>query len=219
MKKDMLGAAVRKLVEIPSEMLGVIYDFLEKLLGSEGQEWFTELKKFLRKEKCWTGIITETIIKLLGTVTIPATTGRFIAKDHFVVDTGEKAKVKISHLGDNFRKNFLNKIEETISETSLRYCSLEKSSRGIPIINELGGDDKAETSLAEMFSLMEKQPNGEKGELLTNNCANIFYIRDSAGVLWAVRCHWYGGGWFVLAYSVGIPHGWGVGSRVFSRNS
>ena len=46
MKKDMLGAVVRKLVEIPSEMLGAIYDFLEKLLGSESQEWLAEFKSF-----------------------------------------------------------------------------------------------------------------------------------------------------------------------------
>lgn len=161
----------------------------------------------------------ESILEFIGTVTVPARTGKFVAKDHFIMDTGKKAKVKIFYLGDNFRKNLLNKIEEAISETTLCSHWFKKSSRDILIISELGGDDKAETSLSEMFSLMEKQPNGEKGDLLVNGCANIFYIRGRAGVLWAVGCDWYGVGWNVRAGSVGDPLGWDGGDRVFSRNS
>ena len=210
--KNMLSEALR-------EIRGMWNQLLVNLEGEQGQEWLTEFKKFLRKEKCWTGVVVETILESLGTITIPATTERFIAKKHFVVDTSKKARVKISYLGDNFRKNFLNKTEEAISETTLRYQRLKKSSRDIPIINELGGEDKAETTLSEMFGLMEMQPNGEEGTLLTNGYANIFYVRDSAGVLWAVRCDCRGGGWSVLADSVAYPLEWDAVSQVFSRNS
>ncbi|MEK7553372.1 MAG: hypothetical protein AAB504_01645 [Patescibacteria group bacterium] len=219
MKKDMLGAVVRKLVEIPSEMLGAIYDFLEKLLGSESQEWLAEFKKFLRKEKYWTGVMAETLLELISTVTMPARLEKFVAKNHFIVDTSRKAKVKIDYLGDNFRNNFLNKIEEAISEIEFRYQKLKKHSRDIPIINELGGDEKAETMLSVIFDLMKMQPNGENGPLITNGYANIFYARDIAGVLWAVHCRWYGGGWGVSAHSVDSPSDWRDGSQVFSRNS
>ena len=162
---------------------------------------------------------SENILDLVSTVTIPATTEEFIARDHFVVDTSKKAKVKISYLGDNFRKNFLGKTEEVIPEITLRYHKLRKSSVDKPIIAELGGEKKAETTLAEMFALMEMQPNGEKGALPTNGYANIFYIYCPTGVLSTVRCSWGGVGWSVGACSVEAPDGWDRGSRVFSRNS
>ena len=210
--KNMLSEALR-------EIRGMWNQLLVNLEGEQGQEWLTEFKKFLRKEKCWTGVVVETILESLGTITIPATTERFIAKNRFVVDTSKKAKVKISFLGDNFRKNFLNKIEEAIPETILRHRELRKSSRDIPIINELGGDDKSETTLSEMFALMEKQPNGEDGHLLTNGYANVFYVRGHDGVLWSVYCYWYDDSWYVRTRSVDDPLEWNAGYRVFSRNS
>ena len=54
MEKNMLGEVVRKIVDLPLETLGVIYDLLEKSSGEARQEWLEELKKFLRKENCWT---------------------------------------------------------------------------------------------------------------------------------------------------------------------
>jgi len=56
----MLGALMRKIVDLSLEMLKVIYDLVEKLSGEAGQEWLAELKKFLRKENCWTGVIENT---------------------------------------------------------------------------------------------------------------------------------------------------------------
>jgi len=218
-KETMLGRILGKIVGLPLEVLKVFYDLVEKLAGENWQEWLTELKKFLRKEKCWTGVVAETLLGFVDTVAVPARSERFVAKDHFIVDTNRKAKVKISYLGDNFRNNFLNKIEEAISETTLRYQKLKKYSRDIPIISELGGEDKAETTLSEMFALMEMQPNGETGTLLTNGYANIFYVRDFDGVLWAVRCRWGGDGWRVGADSVDSPSVWRAGFHSFSRNS
>ena len=66
---------------------------------------------------------------------------------------------------------------------------------------------------------MEAQQNGEKGSLLTNGYANIFYIKDVNGVLRTVRVSWGGGGWYVYAYAVTHPNGWDDGHRVFSRDS
>ncbi|OGE83851.1 MAG: hypothetical protein A3B95_02820 [Candidatus Doudnabacteria bacterium RIFCSPHIGHO2_02_FULL_43_13b] len=159
------------------------------------------------------------ILDLVSTVTIPARTTKFVAKDHFVVNTSGEAKVKISYLGDNFRKHFLGKTEEPTSETTFRCHKLKKLSRDIRIINKLGGEERAETTLSAMFALMEKQPNGEKGALLNNGYANIFYIRDAAGVLWAVYCCWRDDGWYVSVDSVGNPGEWLDGFQVFSRNS
>jgi hypothetical protein len=161
----------------------------------------------------------EPLIQFTDTVTIPACPERFVARDHFIVDTSKKAKVKISYLGDNFKEKFLDKIEQPRQETTLRYGKLLKSSVDEPIIAETGGAEKAETMFAETFALMEKQANGEAGVLLANGYANIFYIRDSAGVLWTVNVSWIDDGWDVYTYSVSNPPGWNAGNQVFARNS
>ena len=164
-------------------------------------------------------ISPEFLIDFIGTFIVPATTKPFIAREHFIIDTSKKAKVRISYLGDNFKENFLGKIEESFAGSTLRYGRLKKSSVDAPIIAELGGEVKAETSLAEMFALMRQQPSGESGALLTNGYANIFYIRDKNRMLWAVYCNWDDGVCNVDAYSVDNPLGWGDGLQVFSRSS
>ncbi|MFH0891374.1 MAG: hypothetical protein V1867_01185 [Candidatus Falkowbacteria bacterium] len=66
MTKDMLGAVVRKIVDLPMEALGTICDLAEKLSGEGGREWLGELKKFLRKEKCWISMVRETFLRLVS---------------------------------------------------------------------------------------------------------------------------------------------------------
>ncbi len=163
---------------------------------------------------------TLSILEFVSTVSIPATAGPFVAKEKFVRGTGRKAK--IGCLGDNFTAWFLNgdgKTEDPISEQTLRYAKLRKASVDDPIIAELGGKAKAETTLAEMFSLMEKQGKGENGVLLNNNYVNIFYIKDKNDVLRTVHVFWDDGGWGVDASSVEYPHKWYGGIQVFSRSS
>lgn len=124
MKKDMLGAIVRRLVGLPDEKLGTFYDFLEKE-GKlfENGEWNNEFKKFLRKEKCW----INTVLKFNGTVNISMTPGSFIAENKFIVDVNNKEKVKIFSIGKYFQKNFLKKIENPVDEVTLNYRSLLKN--------------------------------------------------------------------------------------------
>jgi len=143
-----------------------------------------------------------------------------VAKEKFVQDVGRNANVKISYLGDNFRSWFLSddgKIEDPITEQTLRYYKLRRSSVDGPIMAELGIPEEVETTLSEMFCLMEKQKNGESGVLLNNGYANIFYIKDQSGVRRAVRVSWYGDGWIVDADPVDGPYSWGAGRQVFSR--
>jgi len=214
-----------------AEVAGAITDFFEKLGGPDGTTWLAEFKKFLRKEPCWAnGQVAQatqpkpisSILEFISTVKVSATTSKFVAKDKFVVNTKRNAPVKISYLGDNFTEWFLSgsgKTEDPISEQTLCYHKLRQSSVDSPIITELGGEAKAETTLSEMFSLMEKQKNGEDGVLLNNGYANIFYTKDKNGVLRAVFVYWNDDGWGVIAYSFEYPYRWSDGRRVFSRNS
>jgi hypothetical protein len=166
-------------------------------------------------------VLLPSILDLVSTVVIPATTSKFIAKDKFVVNITRNAPVEISVVFENFTNWFLSgdgKIENPIKEQTLCYHKLRKSSVNNLIIAELGGETKAETTLSEMFYLMEKQKNGGRGILLTNGYANVFIIRDQNGVLRIVDVVWRLG-WIIDATSVDVPRGYGLGYQVFSRNS
>lgn len=208
------------------ELHGPWSDFMDKLQGENGREWFGEFKRFLRKEPCWVGNAVakplSQILEFVGTVTIPATIGKFVAKEKFVVNIKQNAPVKIIYLGANFTAWFLSgdgKIEDTISEQTLRYHKLRESSVDGQIITELGGEAKVETTLSEMFSLMVGQKHGKDDVQLRNRWSNIFYIKGQNGVLRAVNVLWGDGGWYVDACLVGFPSIWVDGSQVFTRNS
>jgi len=201
-------------MKYPNVTLGRVEAVWNKLGGEEGVD------RFLRDEITVSELVrteVESLLEYLGTAIIAATTDKFIAKDKF---TKRSASVKISAVWDNFTTWFLSgdgKTEDPITEQTLRYAKLRQSSMDGPIITEIGGEAKAETNLSEMFSLMEKQKNGESGVLLNNGYANIFYIKDQKGVLRTVGVYWGGGGWDVSADSVGDPSRWVGGDRVFSR--
>lgn len=161
------------------------------------------------------GLNSLSLLELVGTVNVPATTEKFVVLD-YILKLRKKRNV---YTGSNFENWFFNKTVEPISQSVLNCHKLRKGSVDGPIITELGGEAKAETTLAEMFALMEMQANGEDGALLTNGYANIFYIRDINGVLCAVFCFWLGNSWDVLADSVVPPGVWLGGRQVFSRNS
>ncbi len=150
---------------------------------------------------------------------VVATTNKFIVKDNFVVNTKDSAVVRIFCIGKKFKDWFINKIEDPFTASIICGRDLTKDSIDEPILNELGGQEKAETSLTEIFVMMKNQANGSAGNLLTNGYSNIFYVRDIDNVLRAVGVFWDGFGWYVCAYSVESSDEWCAGSRVFSRNS
>ncbi len=157
----------------------------------------------------------------LVTTTSVAACEKFVAKEHFKVDTGRKAKVKIAFLWDTFFKHFLPKTEEGVLAGEIKVHKLLQSSLDAPIMimTELGEPRVFSTTLADLWALLEKQPNGEEGALLVNGYANILYIHDTEGNLWAVSVLWNAGrgGWSVGAFSVGRPSGWDDGRQVLSR--
>lgn len=151
------------------------------------------------------------LLKRIATVTA-GSAQRFVAAEHL-------KEANVGWTGDNFKRLFLNKVEENVPEINLAVSRLERASLDTPILAELG--DNAEVSLVYLFGLLKKQANGEDGILLTNGYANIFYTRDDEGVLWAVGAGWRScyRCWRVEARSVGDPCRWGDGCQVFSRDS
>lgn len=179
-----------------------------------------EMKKILRTALSpFTKTVRAQLLIPVGLADVAAITVPFVARDHFVLNTKKNAPVKISYLGDNFKDWFLGKEDPLFAGSILKYEKLSRSSLDSTIVAELGGGDQAEVTLTEIFSLMKAQKNGEDGPLLTNGYANIFYVRESTGVLRTVFVYWYGYGWHVRAFVVTDPRGWDVEGRVFSRNS
>jgi len=202
-------------------------DRFEKLSNADSQ-WLIQntgeaidlfIAAVVNRAKATTQAVVAILGEIIATVPIPATTEKFVAKDNFKVDISEDAKVKISYLGDNFKKWFTGKTEEPFPGSTVYGRKLNKDSVDGPIIAELGGQEKSETTLSEVYAIMERQPNGKAGELLNNGYANIFYVRDITGTLRAVVVYWDDDGWGVDAVSVEDPHEWYSGDLVFSRNS
>lgn len=158
-----------------------------------------------------------TLLKIQGTITVPALP-RFIASQKFVVDA--KDTPKISYLYRDFRKWFLEKIEEPVEETQIRCMTLVKPSKDKQILSKLG--KKAETTLGQIYALMEYQANSQDDVLLLDEwvATNLFYVRDTNGSLRAVYINWYddGDGWHVYASSVKNSIERSIGTRVFFRN-
>ncbi len=102
-------------------------------------------------------------------------------------------RVRISYLGDNFRKFFLGKIEANVDACAINAHVLKETLTDAPIVDELA--DHAETAVAHLWQLLTKQPNGESGILLTDWRRNVFYIADTHGKLRTVLVHWVGDDW------------------------
>lgn len=156
------------------------------------------------------------LIQAVGEMAFPGATN-FVASEKFVKDISDTATVKISDLGSNFTTWFLGKVEATVAPSTIGYGKLLKFAKAVVILAFLGGETKAETSLAEIFHLISLQANGKVGALLTNGWANIFFVRDASGVLRVVDVYWSGGGWCVRASEASYAVGWRGGHRVFSR--
>ena len=164
-------------------------------------------------------IVRIKIVDVIGTATTSTTADKFVAKDKFITDS---KGIKFKGISGNFTKWFLGgdgKIEEPIGEKVLRYGNLIKHSTDGPIMEELGGETKVETSLTELYDLLIKQSNGEEGVLLTNGHANIFWIRDIGGVMRTFFVCWESGYWLVYVYYNMNPRSWSAGTRVFFRSS
>lgn len=130
--------------------------------------------------------VATSLLEFVGTTIISETTEQFVARDKFVNDTSDKAELKISYLGNNFKKWFLDKKEAPMAESELRIQELKKSEVDGPIIAELGGEEKAKITLAELYGFL-KQAEMSKWF--------VCYVPDKDGLLRAVCVYWYGVGW------------------------
>ena len=141
----------------------------------------------------------------------------FIAKESFVEGKTTDG-VSIVWLGENFKKNFLGKIERNVKAVELKVNRLLEAARDLSkegesgIIPQLGG--KHEIMLAHFFQLLAYKQ--QKKDFTWT----VAYICDENGVvLWVVDADWSTGlgGCYVNAYSVESSGKWVAGAQVVSR--
>ena len=199
--------------------LGRIEAISNKLGGMDGVERFLADEFVLvDPAKAKKGAkVTEPLFTFSGTFKTPGVK-EFIVKQKFIVDTSENARVRISYLGDNFKKYLLQKVERDIAASDLKLSKLKRSQHDLPMSDEepgtiagLGGLTKAETTLYEFYETLAHK------QAVDDFSWTVDYGRDDNGVLWAVDAHWYDGGWLVEADSVTYPYSWRDGDDFVSR--
>lgn len=197
-----LGSAL--LQAIPTDMSSEI---AQGWIGNK-----TGLQKVLREVLCPPTQLLEIVAE-----TLVAGYDRFVAADHLKVDTSKRATLKIALLGNQLMANFRALVEEEVGNASITVHTLHKDWLDVPIVEALG--ENAEIKFGQFLDLLRRQSNGEPGPLLVNGHANIAYIRDVKGELWAVDARWSSRdcGWHVEANSVLSRFRWHAGSRVISH--
>jgi hypothetical protein len=125
--------------------------------------------------------------------------------------------LRIAFWDENFKKWFGNKVEKPVVTSELVVHKLTTEARNTEIVSELGGEAKAEISFSEFHALLSKQGDGQKGVLITNDWANVAYIRDEHGILCVVKANWNDSGWFLYAFPIDDSRKWGAGAPVVSR--
>jgi hypothetical protein len=121
----------------------------------------------------------------------------------------------IGPIGLYFNRHFRNiTLRPDAPTTEIETYDLATSALDKQIRKELPANHVI--SINQFLALIEAQKDGQAGPLLTNGYANIAYIEDENGTVWAVFTHFSVmlGNWFVEAYSVDRPSGWSAGSRV-----
>jgi hypothetical protein len=151
------------------------------------------------------------LLQPLETAVVPATTAPVVIGDFFK----ENTSVKFATVYGEFRGRFFHKKEKPRGEVSYRKYMLLRISPDGPIIAELGGEGKVEGTVTAALALLQRQGNGEAGFLQTNGYANIFYARDKARELCAVRIGWTNTGWVIDAISVLDPLAWNGKHQIF----
>ena len=139
---------------------------------------------------------------------------QFVAANHFL-EGQSREQLQITWIGANFRRHFLNKIEGPAPAREFDVYRLKRFAHNDTIIGEIGGEP--EVMLHDIWVLLTHQSHGEQGPLQTDARPNLFYVRDSTGLLWAVDTVWGGAGWEVGASRLDEPRQWDAQIEVITR--
>lgn len=155
-------------------------------------------------------------LALRATVAVEATIS-FVVRDFFKMGDNGQTKIWMS---DAFKEKVLAFASSTASSSEVRLDKLEltESMNDSQITVELGSPTpfSIDGFLSHTKGLILKQPKGEKGDLLTNGYANIFYVTGNDGRTFAVDVHWNGRQWEFDCREFVEDGWWRAGRCVFS---
>ncbi len=133
------------------------------------------------------------------TIDVQASAGNFVVKDRFFVNYEQRDKLMIAYIVGHFPQWFSGKVEGPVAASTLHYYELQRDAGDKAILSALGGEGRVETTMTEVYALMDRQRSGQGGILAINGWGNIFYVRDEQGVLRVVYVHWCDDAWGVEA--------------------
>ncbi len=123
-----------------------------------------------------------------------------------------KKMVKIAAIEDGFKHRFQSFNKDLLPKRVVCGYDLKQEETDLSVMNIIG--PRFLTRMADLWSMLLRQPNGESGELLTNGMANVFYVFDGKEVC-AVILYWTRSGWHLDACATEDKNQWIVGSRIF----
>lgn len=211
-KNGMIGAVVCALSGMETKYISVIEDAVNRLNSKNAEAWRAQLinvfQKGLSPAETEKNRVVEVkkLLKFLRTVSFDAIPEFVVAEKYREGETVDG--IRVAWLGQNFKANFLKKIERAVPALEMREHELVERSRDPAIIVELGGEEQVETFLAHFWEFLKTADK---------KLWHVRYIRDVNGVLWAVCGDWSGDGLYVGASPLDYPNGWRVGRRFLSR--
>ncbi len=135
--------------------------------------------KLEKKEKTSSGIILKTgMIPRIGSCIIAATNYILVCREKFVrnVEHGNTLSTPgLKIMTISFCEEIWNKIEKPQEPTELTFYDLPINTLLSQVINPGGGLEKIASTMSDVWAMMNKQPNGEEGNLLTSGW-NMFFV-------------------------------------------
>lgn len=198
---DVLGSVVRELVGVPNPRdLATILRTIQNAKKVPGG--FAKLQDFTK------------------TLAATAVAGGFITATHFV--TSEKLYV-CPGFTQLITANYTEPLVKRGLEGIEKAFDLARNMSDTEIIAELGGEEemrKYAFTPDQVADMIDIQPGGSPGAMLTNGYANIFYMIGVGGALFAICVCWGHGRhrWRALTYRLGERGRWPARCRVF-RNT
>jgi hypothetical protein len=203
MAKDMLGQVVRKIADLPLEMVRVIYDLVEKLAGEAGQEWFAELKKFLRKKNCWTGVVAEIFLKLISggeSLVLDAVDGKDVLAD---------ANDMFAYIDSDFKNWKADELGQPTGETPVEVYEMAKDATFPQMFGSLVTDVRRLClTQAQIKGFVKKYRNW----LRTDGYAT-FFLFESRGEVFVARVSVHSDGLHVRVRRFVYSYVWYAGYR------